>query len=155
MLRRISLSTFADLVRMTDARDVRPVKSFAGQKVHAVAGIGDPKRFFLQLARFGLKPVPHPFPDHHPFRAGDLDWLAEPDEEAALLTLRRNAMMGLPCGSEAFLKKLERHFYTTSSCGVCGKSSIDAVKTTSGIRHAPVEMHVTSPLIFSLPVQTR
>jgi len=62
------------LVRSGDAHDVRPVKSFAGQKVHAVAGIGDPKRFFLQLARFGLKPVPHPFPDHHPFRAADLDF---------------------------------------------------------------------------------
>ena len=62
------------LVRMSDARDVRPAKSFAGQKVHAVAGIGDPKRFFLQLARFGIKPIPHPFPDHHPFLPGDLDF---------------------------------------------------------------------------------
>jgi tetraacyldisaccharide 4'-kinase len=59
------------LVRFTDARDVRAAKSFAGQRVHAVAGIGDPKRFFLQLARFGLKVVPHPFPDHHAFRAED------------------------------------------------------------------------------------
>jgi tetraacyldisaccharide 4'-kinase len=63
-----------NLVRMTDAHDVRAAKSFAGQKAHAVAGIGDPKRFFLQLARFGLKPVPHPFPDHHPFSAADLDF---------------------------------------------------------------------------------
>jgi tetraacyldisaccharide 4'-kinase len=62
------------LVCMTDAHNVRPVKSFAGQKLHAVAGIGDPKRFFLQLARHGLKPMPHPFPDHHPFRAEDLDF---------------------------------------------------------------------------------
>jgi len=59
------------LVRMTDARALRAAKSFAGQRVHAVAGIGDPKRFFLQLARFGIKVVPHPFPDHHPFRAED------------------------------------------------------------------------------------
>ena len=62
------------LVRCTDARDVRTAKSFAGQTLHAVAGIGDPKRFFLQLARFGVKLVPHPFPDHHPFRAEDLDF---------------------------------------------------------------------------------
>ena len=62
------------LVRFTDARDVRPAKSFAGQRMHAVAGIGDPKRFFLQLARFGIKVVPHPFPDHHLFGAGDFEF---------------------------------------------------------------------------------
>jgi len=63
-----------NLVRVTDAHDVRPAKSFAGQKMHAVAGIGDPQRFFLHLARFGIKPVPHPFPDHHWFRAEELDF---------------------------------------------------------------------------------
>jgi tetraacyldisaccharide 4'-kinase len=62
------------LVRFTDARDVRTAKSFAGQRVHAVAGIGDPKRFFLQLARFGIRVVPHPFPDHHRFGARDFDF---------------------------------------------------------------------------------
>jgi tetraacyldisaccharide 4'-kinase len=60
--------------RMTDARERRPLKSFAGQPVHAAAGIGDPERFFRQLAAAGLKVTPHPFPDHHRFRAGDLEF---------------------------------------------------------------------------------
>ncbi len=63
-----------DLVRLGDAREVRPAKSFAGQKVHAVAGIGDPNRFFLHLAKLGPKVVPHPFPDHHAFSAADLEF---------------------------------------------------------------------------------
>ena len=62
------------LANLANAQDIRPLKSFAGQKVHAVAGIGDPNRFFMQLARAGLKVVPHPFPDHHVFRAEDFDF---------------------------------------------------------------------------------
>ncbi|MCC6210620.1 MAG: tetraacyldisaccharide 4'-kinase [Burkholderiales bacterium] len=62
------------LVRFADARDVRAAKSFAGQRVHAVAGVGDPARFFQQLAGFGIEVVPHPFPDHHRFGARDFDF---------------------------------------------------------------------------------
>jgi len=62
------------LVRLNDARDARPLKSFAGRRVHAVAGIGDPARFFRQLAAAGLQVVPHAFPDHHAFRAEDFDF---------------------------------------------------------------------------------
>jgi putative transposase len=35
-------------------------------------------------------------------------WLAAPDDEEQLLVLRRNALMGLPCGSEKFIRKIER-----------------------------------------------
>jgi putative transposase len=35
-------------------------------------------------------------------------WLAEPDTDAELLILRRNVMMGLPCGSEKFIRKMEK-----------------------------------------------
>ena len=68
---------------MTDARERKPAGAFAGQKVHAVAGIGDPNRFFLHLARLGLKPLPHPFPDHHAFTPQELDF---GDELPVMLT---------------------------------------------------------------------
>jgi tetraacyldisaccharide 4'-kinase len=73
-----------DLVhRMTDARERQPLQAFAGQRVHAVAGIGDPNRFFLHLGKAGLKVVPHPFPDHHPFTARELEF---GDDAPVLLT---------------------------------------------------------------------
>ncbi|TDK19966.1 tetraacyldisaccharide 4'-kinase [Luteimonas aestuarii] len=46
--------------------------AFTGQRVHAVAGIGDPERFFTMLRGLGIGVVPHAFPDHHRYVAGDL-----------------------------------------------------------------------------------
>ena len=48
-----------------------PLSAFAGQRVHAVAGIGDPERFFAMLRGQGIAVVPHAFADHHAYRAGD------------------------------------------------------------------------------------
>jgi len=42
--------------------------------VHAVAGIGNPERFFATLRELGLRIVPHAFPDHHAFRPQDLEF---------------------------------------------------------------------------------
>ena len=36
--------------------------------------------------------------------------------------------VALSPGAEPDVSKLDRHFYTTSSCGVCGKTSIDALR---------------------------
>lgn len=52
----------------------RPLSAFAGQQVHAVAGIGNPGRFFAGLRAHGIAIVPHAFPDHHAFEAADLDF---------------------------------------------------------------------------------
>ena len=49
-------------------------EAFAGKKVHALAGIGRPQRFFDQLMTMGLDVIPHPFPDHHHYCAADLDF---------------------------------------------------------------------------------
>ena len=60
-----------------------PAAAFARKKLHAVAGIGNPRRFFDHLAHLGLATVNHAFPDHHAYTAGELDF---GDCEALLMT---------------------------------------------------------------------
>ncbi len=52
----------------------RLLSDFAGQRVHAVAGIGDPERFFNMLRGFGIAVVPHAFADHHRYTPTDFDF---------------------------------------------------------------------------------
>lgn len=44
----------------------------AGQALHAVAGIGNPQRFFDTLQGLDWQPIPHPFADHAQFSAQSL-----------------------------------------------------------------------------------
>ena len=51
----------------------RPLDSFPlGQAVHAVAGIGNPQRFFATLEALHWRPVPHAFADHAAYSPEDL-----------------------------------------------------------------------------------
>ncbi|MDO4709641.1 MAG: tetraacyldisaccharide 4'-kinase [Pseudomonadota bacterium] len=52
----------------------RPFAEFSGQRIHAVAGIARPERFFELLRAQGLGVLPHVFPDHHAYTAEDLDF---------------------------------------------------------------------------------
>jgi len=52
--------------------ETRPLTEFKGDRLAALAGIGHPDRFFSTLRAAGLEPVCHPFPDHHPYSAGEL-----------------------------------------------------------------------------------
>ncbi|MDF1821804.1 MAG: tetraacyldisaccharide 4'-kinase [Alcanivoracaceae bacterium] len=45
--------------------------------IHAVAGIGNPGRFFSALEGQGFRVVPHPFPDHHAYAISDFDAFAD------------------------------------------------------------------------------
>lgn len=50
----------------------KPLGDFAGRRVHAVAGIGHPPRFFAALRAQGIDVIEHAFADHHAYVAGDL-----------------------------------------------------------------------------------
>ena len=52
---------------------------------------------------------------------------------------------------EIDLSKLERHFYTSSSCGVCGKASIEALKTICRLPSSPSDFSIEKNLIKSFP----
>lgn len=58
--------------RVDDARQWRSLEAFRGTPVHAVAAIGNPKRFFELLRQSGLDVREHAFADHHAFIETDL-----------------------------------------------------------------------------------
>lgn len=61
-------------VSLNDPTARKPLHEFAGHRVHAVAGIGNPARFFASLRAAGIDVIEHPFPDHHAYTAADIDF---------------------------------------------------------------------------------
>jgi FdhD protein len=51
--------------------------------------------------------------------------------------------------------RLERHFYTTSSCGVCGKSSIEALRVRTPFEAAKSELRLPASYLHRLPEKLR
>ena len=73
-----------DVFRRVDGAAVEsPAFAFTGTGIHALAGIGNPQRFFDHLGALGIRATPHAFPDHHRFVAADL---ALPGARAILMT---------------------------------------------------------------------
>jgi tetraacyldisaccharide 4'-kinase len=61
-------------VALDDPAKSQTLSTFVEGAVHAVAGIGNPRRFFAQLRAANLNVIEHPFSDHHPFTAGDIEF---------------------------------------------------------------------------------
>ena len=52
----------------------KPLREFSGRPVHAVAGIGNPQRFFQMLRAQGIEVVAHPLPDHARLQIEDISF---------------------------------------------------------------------------------
>jgi tetraacyldisaccharide 4'-kinase len=65
----------------------RDAADFFGQRLHAVAGIGSPQRFFDHLTALGLSFEAHPLADHHDYQPKDLNFTG-----GAILTTEKDAV---------------------------------------------------------------
>jgi tetraacyldisaccharide 4'-kinase len=68
---------------LSDAQQRCDAGDLLGKRLYAMAGIGDPARFFAQLEALGLDFEAHPFPDHHRYSAADI---AFADDGVLLMT---------------------------------------------------------------------
>lgn len=61
---------------------------YRGQRVHAVAGIGNPQRFFATLRGLGVTVIEHAFPDHHRYTRADVAF----DDDLPILMTEKDAV---------------------------------------------------------------
>ncbi len=81
-----------------------------------------------------------------------------PEAVVSVRTVLENVVIvALHPDLEVDMAKLDRHFYTTSSCGVCGKTSLEAIKTAQN----PAFLANSAPpmgspaIIYTLPTILR
>lgn len=81
-----------DPARSASAEELRHLR------LHALAGIGHPQRFFDRLSSMGLTFTAHAYPDHHPYSSADLAF----DACDALLLTEKDAVKCAPYADERY-----------------------------------------------------
>ncbi len=90
------------LVNLADPQRTGNLQDFVGRPLVAVAGIGNPVRFFQTLRAAGLDPIERPFPDHHRFRVEDLD--IDPDQHLIMTEKDAVKCRNLACDRHWYLR---------------------------------------------------
>lgn len=75
------------VVSLDDGK-VMDLAEFAGSTVHAIAGIGNPERFFNSLRSAGIEVITHSLNDHHEYCEGDLLF----EDDLMVLVTRKDAV---------------------------------------------------------------
>ncbi len=76
---------------------IKTAGDFAGQRLHAIAGIGHPQRFFAHLQQLGLQCTPHAFADHHRYTPSELAF----DNADVILMTEKDAVKCAPFATES------------------------------------------------------
>jgi tetraacyldisaccharide 4'-kinase len=66
----------------------RELSEFKNSRVHAIAGIGHPQRFFSMLQQSGIEVIPHAFADHYAYQLADLQF----DDQLPVLMTEKDAV---------------------------------------------------------------
>lgn len=78
----------ATSISTLDNAKVMQIEMFAGKTVHAVAGIGNPERFFRLLESHDIEVIRHPLPDHSEIRQSDLTF----DDDLEIVMTEKDAV---------------------------------------------------------------
>ncbi|MBS0287858.1 MAG: tetraacyldisaccharide 4'-kinase [Proteobacteria bacterium] len=92
------------VTKLNDSHSQQTLDDFIGKKVHAVAGIGHPERFFNMLRDKGIKLIEHRFSDHHAYSNKDLTF----DDNYPILMTEKDAVKCQRCEQgNIFVVRLE------------------------------------------------
>ena len=72
-----------DIISLVDEAQKLDGEGLRGKKIHAVAGIGNPQRFYSYLRGLGCQIIKHEYPDHYEFSARDIEFN---DESLVIMT---------------------------------------------------------------------
>lgn len=82
--------------------------------------------------------------------------VAAPEQVLQIRQVDENTLLAtLQPGVEVDIARLTRHLFTSSSCGVCGKASLDAVQTVACHYPAPGQPVVDPSVLYELPNRLR
>lgn len=77
-----------EIYNLSDVNLKAECDDFSGHAVHAIAGIGNPDRFFNSLRKLGLTIFQHSFPDHYQFSENDIDF----KDDAKIIMTEKDAV---------------------------------------------------------------
>jgi tetraacyldisaccharide 4'-kinase len=115
----------------------KQLSAWRSGEVHAVAGIGNPQRFFDTLRALGVSPICHAYPDHHAFVAADLAF----DGATAILMTEKDAVKCVAfAGANCWYLAIRTHIDDTLVALIEGK-----LRGSQAARNPGLSRHEGSP----------